>query len=445
MGFRTRVFVMLASAVLVLVAGFSVVPALTADSSVHFVPASIAHRATCDTSQPDVSAQMQKWLDSLPNNSVAELGVNQCYRLELPVTIGAKTNLVFDGRGSTFASLTDGCAGTRIGPRQFTNCKFRSPDSRNASDWPQDRYHLRIFGNRNLFVENLRIEGGKSKPGYDTDYAFQHGIIITGGADGIVVDNVAVDHVWGDFVSVAAHRTDTAIKTPQNITIQNSHFGLDRPYMGSGRQGFAINQGVNIHVHNNVIQYSSRSAVDIEPDGNGALLKEISFDDNVFGKHGNNLFSNHPYGDGDPVIDGIYFRRNQLTGTPLSVSSVVANFSAINSSDPSTFRRHNYQFIDNHSDTPNSTGGCPDGQWSMRLFGIDGVIVQGNTQPFPDDRCMHLLDAAKLRNSRVTGNTSLGAESITKRYYQSTNNCESDNYTGQPLAWERSQMAPACT
>ncbi len=380
----------------------------------------------------------------LPNNSVAELGVNQCYRLELPVTIGAKTNVLFDGRGSTFASLTDGCDGTRVGDKRFRNCRFAAPDWRTVQDWPRDRYHFRIYGNVNLTVQHLSIEGGMNKPGYDPGYEFQHGIVITGGADGIVLDDVTVDHVWGDFVNIAAKRLSTGIKTPQNITIMHSHFGLDRPFMGSGRQGIAINEGMNINVHNNVIQYSSRSAVDIEPVSSSSLLKQIVFDDNVFGKHGNNFFANHPYGDANPVITGIYFRRNQLTGSPLRISSVVAHFDGINATDPATFRRHNYQFIGNHSDTANATGGCPDGNYAIRLFGIDGVVLQDNTQPFPENRCMHLLDAAKLRNVRVTGNTSLGAETITKRYYQSANVCESGNFTGQPLAQERSQMAPAC-
>jgi len=445
MRFHARVFVVLASIVVVLVAGLSVAPGLTPDTSVHVIPDDIAHRdATCNSSLPDVSAQMQAWLDSLPNNAVAELGVDQCYRLELPVTIGAKTNVRFDGRGSTFASLTDGCAGRQVAKKRFTSCQFPSPDPR-AKDWPRGRYHLRIAGNKDVTVENLRIEGGKNRPGYDAAYEAQHGVWITSNDDGVLLDNVTIDHVWGDFVNIAAHHRPHEIATPQDITIRNSHFGLDRPYMGSGRQGVAIGAGENIHVEHNVIQYSSRSAVDIEPLSTGAILREIYFDNNVFGTHGNNLFANHPYGHADPVIDGIYFRWNELIGTTLRVDSVVAHLERINAKDPATFRRHNYQFIGNHSDALNATGGCPDGMWSMRLWGIDGVVVKDNTQPFPKRRCMHLLEEAKVRDSRVTGNTARDAASITKRYYQSFNVCESDNYTGRPLSRERSRIAPACT
>ncbi len=164
----------------------------------------------------------------------------------------------------------------------------------------------------------------------------------------------------------------------------------------------------------------------------------------MFGKHGNNFFANHPYGNANPVITGIYFRRNQLTGSPLRISSVVAYLDGINATDPATFRRHNYQFIGNHSDTANATGSCPDGNYAIRLFGIDGVVLQDNTQPFPENRCMHLLDAAKLRNARVTGNVALNAQSIAKRYYKSANVCERNNYIGRRLTRQRQQVVSGC-
>jgi hypothetical protein len=437
MGFRTRVFVMLASAVVVLVAGLSVAPALMPDNPVHVIPGNIAHRDNhCDSSLPDVSAQMQKWLDSLPNHSVAELGVNQCYRLELPVTIGAKTNVVFDGRGSTFASLTDGCAGRPIGKSRFTNCQFPSPDPRKAEDWPVDRYHLRVAGNKNVTVKNLRIEGGKNKPGYDGAYEFQHGIVITGNDDGVVLDNVSIDHVWGDYVAITPHihsQGDDHVKVvPHNITIQNSHFGLDRNFMGSGRMGISIQEGEHIFIHDNVIRYSSRSAVDIEPVSSGATLRDIHVVHNTFGPHGLNLFANRGYGHADPVIDGVSFRDNTLTGTPLQVYSV-ANISDINAHDPTTFRRHHYEFVNNVSDTGLGNSSCTNaGHEVMRLWGIDGIVIDHNIQPVQAGRCMTLIDAARVANTTVTYNTVKNASGTADRYYQSFNDYEQGNLIGNP-------------
>jgi hypothetical protein len=457
MGVRARLVVLAASAVAVVAGGLGVAPALTQTGAVRVIPGNIAHAATCDPSLPDVSAQLQAWLDSLPNRSVAQLGANQCYHSEYPITIGAKTNVIFDGNGSTLAAFTDGCDGRRIGTQHFVKCKYPAPADASApirDDWPQSRYHVRLEGNKYLTVENLHIEGGKTRPGYDLDYAFQNGIEITGTADGTVLDNVTVDHVWGDFVHFSEHvRRRT---TPQHVTIEHSHFGLDRPFMGSGRQGIDIGEGAYLYVHDNVIQYSSRSAVDIEPTSSGALLREIYFDHNVFGPHGNNLFADHSYGKADPVVDGIYFRYNELDGTGLQVDSVVPDLSKITARDAATYNRHNYQFIGNRSDTQIAKGGCPGTthtDWAMRLWGIDGIVIQDNVQPVGKDRCMALFDAAKVAHLRATGNTVKYAVSTAVRYYQSYDVCEANNRVGNPVsltatpartALDSTFRAPAC-
>jgi hypothetical protein len=148
-------------------------------SKVFVVPSSIPHASTCNRSLPDVAAALQRWIDLLPNFSVAQLGSHQCYHAEYPLTIGAKTAVLFDGRGSILASYTDGCAGTRVSGLLFVNCKYPSPVDplgRTMSDWPRRRFHLQLLGNVKLTVANLVIEGGKDRPGYDGDYAFQHGI-----------------------------------------------------------------------------------------------------------------------------------------------------------------------------------------------------------------------------------------------------------------------------
>lgn len=413
------------------------------------VPGNIAHASTCDPSLPDVSAQLQAWITSLPNYTVARLGANQCYHTEYPITIGAKTLVVFDGNNSTLASYTDGCDGTRIGPGDFVNCRYPAPVDalgRTPSNWPRSREHLILFGNKQLIVTNLHIEGGKASPGYDADYAFQHGIAIEGTNDGDVISNVTVDHVWGDYVNFQAHIHDKILTYPQHVTIENSHFGLDRNYMGTGRQGFSIGIGVDVHIENNVIQYSSRSAIDIEPDGSrGGVIGDIYIEHNTFGPHGNNTFANHSYGTANPTINNIYFLYNTLKGTPLLVDSVVPNVTAINANDPATFRRHNYQFIGNVSNTEIASGGCPGTYQAMRFWGIDGLVIQNNTAPVGPNRCMTLIDAAKIANARVTGNTAPNAIATARRYYQSVNICQSNNMiSNNPLAPDASTLAPPC-
>jgi len=416
---------------------------------VETVPGNIAHAATCNPSLPDVSAALQEWITSLPNNSVARLDKNQCYHTEYPITFGAKTLVVFDGNGSTFASFTDGCGGTRVGPKQFVNCRYPSPvdaAGRTQPAWPQARDHLHLIGNKQLILVNLHVEGGKSTPGYNADYAFQHGITITGTSDGTVISNVTVDHVWGDFVHLQSHYSPTTKTTtyPKDVTIENSHFGMQAPNMGSGREGFSIDDGTNIHVQNNVIQYSSRSLVDIEPVSTNAVLKEIYFEHNTFGPHSLNLFANHSYGDANPVIDGIYFRYNDLVGAPLQVDSVIPNVSQIDANNPATFRRHNYQFVGNHSDTMMATGTCPGPNRAMRFYGIDGLLVQDNVAPLGPNRCMALVDAAKLRNVRIANNSMQNAIRAAARYYQSASYCENGNMIGKPFTLDLSTLAPRC-
>ncbi len=384
-----------------------------------------------------------------PNYTTARLGAGQCYHTEYPITIGAKTLVLFDGNNSTLASFTDGCDGTQVGPQHFVNCKYPSPVDplgRTQPDWPDRRTHLNLLGNVNLVVANLHIEGGKSVPGYDPDYAFQHGIAISGRSDGLQIENVSVDRVWGDFVNFSSHySSDSKVTThPQNVTIENSHFGLSGPNMGSGRIGITIDDGGNLLFQNNVFQYSSRSAIDIEPVSNRALLQNITFQNNTFGPHSLHLFANHAYDSANPTINGFYFRNNNLVGSPLDVDSVAPDLSAINANDPATFHRHNYQFVGNTSDTMMATGTCPGPNDAMRFYGIDGLVVVNNVAPVGPIRCMTLVDAAKVHNSRIFGNSTQNAIRAVSQYYQSSDYCESTNMIGLPLTVDKSTLAPRC-
>ncbi len=117
----------------------------------------------------------------------------------------------------------------------------------------------------------------------------------------------------------------------------------------------------------------------------------------------------------------------------------------INANDPSTFHRHNYQFVGNTSDTMMATGTCPGpGTTAMRFYGIDGLLVENNLAPVGPIRCMTLADVAKVRNSCIIGNSTQNAIRASSRYYQSADYCESSNMVGLPLTVDKSTLAPHC-
>jgi hypothetical protein len=374
-------------------------------AGVSTVPSKVPHAATCSPKMADATVALQAWLDSIPNGVLARLD-GSCYRVDGQLVLGAKTGVTLDGHGSKFQTYTISSQAVE---------------------------HLLVGGDVGTTVENLSIDGGKTVPGYNKLYEFQHGIEITGGCDRVVLDNVTIDHVWGDYVAITPHsrNRDHVKVVPQNITIQNSHFGLDRSGMGSGRMGISIQEGTHIYIHDNVIRYSSRSAIDIEPVSSGATLVDIHVEHNTFGPHGLNLLANHNYGHANPVIDGVYLRDNSLSGTPLLVDSV-ADITNINAHDPSTFRRHHYEIVNNVSDTGIGDSSCTDpGHEVLRLWGIDGIVVDHNVAPVQAGRCMTLATFARDANTTVTYNTVKNA-SATARYYQSFKDSEWGNLIGNP-------------
>ena len=202
------------------------------------VPAAVPHGATCDASMPDASRHLQAWLSSLPNHTVALLDANQCYRAEYTLTLQRKTDVTLDGQGATLRAFTDGCDDQSNDGVRFNHCRIPPPTdgNGNARSWPQARMHMHLpRGNVDVTIKNLRIEGPKNRAGYEGSLAFQHGFAL-GDTDRVLIDNVMVDRVWGDYVYFA--RVDN--KVSRNTTVQNSDFGKRSPFLyGTGRQGFA--------------------------------------------------------------------------------------------------------------------------------------------------------------------------------------------------------------
>lgn len=417
------------------------------------VPSNISSQATCSGSLVDVTQQIETWLMSLPAKTIARFGKDRCYRLEYTLTLEGKTKLIIDGNGATFDSLTDGCNGTRVGAKQFTNCKYPAPADVNSltkKTWPQGRQHIVLTDVTDLTLKNLKIDGGKAAAGYSEDYAFQSGVYIKNNSRNVLLDRMTIDHVWGDFITMQGYTNASGQRiAPTNITVQNGKFGTNsKTDFAAGRQEIAIDDGSNIHIQYNTFTNGSRSTVDIEPVRDEALLQNIYFDHNTFGYSKLTFFANNNYGNYYPKISGVYFRYNTLKGRSMnSISTLLPTpLATVDPAKPSTYRRTNYQFIGNTAtDYSWGSGNCGDPQGMFTIMGVDGVVFKDNVLSVKANQCVHLIEGTKLRNVQVINNTVSNAKGLLLNMGNMGTICATNNKIGTPLALVLPSLFPACS
>lgn len=439
-GVTRKAFLLTLTAALVLVSGgcFAFSPRQPPNSAVYTVPGDIQSGATCSPTMPEVSAQMQAWLDSLPNGAIAQLGAKRCYRTELPLMIRAKTGFTLDGNGSKLQAFTDGCDDQSDDGIKFNDCRYTWPFGPRYN-WPRNRTRISLDGNRNVTVRNIYLDGGHLSPGpdgaYVPEYEAQHAFDLAQN-DGVLIEAVHADRVYGDYVYISGGK---------NITVQNSVFGEDNgTASGNGRQGLAIVNGASIKIAGNRIMNVRRSSIDIEPYSTGAVIKDVTIQGNTFGRARLNWFAN---GGVDAVVENVYLDKNRLVGKSFSVNIVTPK--TPDPGNPADYRRRNFQFLDNTSDTED---GNPYGS-VVGIMGIDGVVIRGaavRVQPGRNPP-MGLVEFKSSRNIQVVGNSTLNAQqtgrftvSGTGAALNNANYCERDNLIGNPLVKQQSSGVPIC-
>ena len=87
--------------------------------AVRTMPTSIVGRATCSVDQPDQTAQIQAWLDSVPDGSVARFPAGRCFRTEVPLLVVGRRGLTIDGNGSTLEAFTAELWSSRFDARRL--------------------------------------------------------------------------------------------------------------------------------------------------------------------------------------------------------------------------------------------------------------------------------------------------------------------------------------
>lgn len=318
---RTRRFLGALAVVPWLIGGVSPVPDAT-PPTVSDVPTTIDA-----TGERDVTAELQAFIDGVPDGGVARLAKTGAYRVEGTLLLTERNGLRIDGNGSRLFATTTG---------------------------ERSRSHLRIVGGSGLVIYDLEIAGanpyaGVEERAYQPDLAFQHGIRLEGVTD-VELARVTITDTYGDFVYVG--RTSDGRWT-ERVWIHDSVFAR------SGRQGIAVTAGRDVVIERNTITDTRRATVDLEPNGPTWGAQNIHILDNEIGP-GRLLFLAAA---GNGPVDRVVVVGNQLRGRVLT--TIVR--------PPDGTRRAGFYFVDNTSDTP--AKGVP-----LHLTRVDGVVVTGNTQ-----------------------------------------------------------------
>lgn len=335
----------------------------SADKNVHLVPAAIPADLSID-----VTAQLNEFIDSVPDGGVVRFAEGARFRIDGTVLLNEKRDLVIDGNGALLRAFDPGeDHGKQV----------------NYQGWRQtrNRAHIRISGGENFVVRNLEVHGAHPNAGkqgtYDANREAQHGFDLVQ-VKNCTLENVTVHDVFGDCVYIT--KVDGVIVRDSKLT-------------RCGRQGIAIATGENVLIENNVIDDSRRGIIDIEPYGQEWHTTNISIIGNQLG--GSRLLL-LPMGGGGS-IGTLFIADNVNTahnGTP-----------AIANRGKPDQHRGPFMMVNNRF----SIGGSP--AEGIQVQQNDGIFIAGNRLTFPENRHMTALD---LKGSRgvVSGNVFAGATKV---------------------------------
>ncbi len=240
------------------------------------VPASIASNCSVD-----VSAALQSWIDTTPDNATLSFAPHACYRVDGTLMFENRDRLRIEGNGATLRAFT-------VGNRT--------------------RAQVRIRTSRNITVQDLVVRGANPHAGatanaYVATLEAQHAFDLQG-VTGVLLSHVQAYDLYGDFVYIGARRDQPS----GDVTVSHSTF--DR----SGRQGISVTAGVNVAIADNSISGVARSLFDLEANTKSTKIRHILILRNITGAARNFWLANKGK---DANIGDIRFvgnRMSQATG-----------------------------------------------------------------------------------------------------------------------------------
>ena len=168
-----------------------------------------------DDCSVDVSLALQAWLSTLAPETLVRPPTGACYQVDRGITLRFPQGLTIDGGTYKNTTTVSTFTGRGIGDATFT-----------------------VVGGSHMTFEDLTIEGA-NPGGYHPALAFDAGIELQGAMQA-VIRNVAVDHVYGDGISLdplrggSDHMSGNILSATTDLTIDTVDI------TGSGRQGIAL-------------------------------------------------------------------------------------------------------------------------------------------------------------------------------------------------------------
>lgn len=192
-----------------------------------------------------------------------------------------------------------------------------------------DMRHLRLQGGERITLRNLTILGARGtcrtscgSAGYDRE----HGIAVESfkgdPLTDVVIDDVTIRGVHGDFVYVGIKGSDAPADAPNRVTIKNSTF------VNSGRQGISGAGAEDLTITRNHLEAAGRSLIDFEAEAGG--VGKVTITDNDIYDYDNAVINIGcaDRGTGVPLNRGpIGFSGNRIHGQRLKISTSCAEVS----------------------------------------------------------------------------------------------------------------------
>jgi hypothetical protein len=245
-----------------------------------------------------VSASLQEWIDSLPDNTRILGPAGARYLVNFTVKVEDRFGLQFD-------------AVDPANPPTFFQNVLRPYGEGNKGNLNREVMRFSYGGGHSL--KNWRLQGAQPNSGVDfpfvVDIEDQAGLRV-GGVDGFLAEDVFITETAGDFITlVEPRRVGGGPRTPnKNITLRRI---VGRKAARQGITPAGVRGGL---IEDCDLRDINRSAIDIEPDGDPHVT-DLIIRRNYFERFGN-LWVAGGAG-GSSTIDNIVIEDNEVVGKAL--------------------------------------------------------------------------------------------------------------------------------